>query len=213
MLTKSLCSVLAATTIALLTASTASVARTDVTLSDRHPPASQHGAKGKVRPSCLVSNKRTGLGSGSLQAGIDAAASGDTLLVKGTCVGSSTVTKDLSIRGKSNRAFGIATLNGDHLGGSVLSVAGGVTVAISKLSVTNGAAVDGGGIANGDASTVILSHSTVAGNTAQHGGGIFNSGNSTFIVQSQRSKATVPASMVVASSARTAAHLCSITRS
>lgn len=182
MLRKALCGVLVTTIVALVTASTANVARTDVTLNLKQPPASQHGAKGKVRPSCLVSNTRTGLRSSSLQAGIDAAVSGDTLLVKGTCVGSSTVAKDLSLRGKSNRAFGVATLDGDHLG-TVLIVAGGVTVAISKLTVTNGTGVDGGGIANRDASTVILSHSTVAGNTGQNGGGIFNSGNSTFIVQ------------------------------
>jgi hypothetical protein len=182
MLRKSLRGVLVTTTVAVLAATTADAARTDVTLSLGQPPASQHGAKGKGRPSCLVSNKRTGLGSRSLQAGIDAAASGDTLVVKGTCIGSSTVPKDLTLRGKSNPAFGVATLDGDHLG-SVLSVAGGVTVAIAKLTVTNGTGVDGGGIANGDASTVILSDSTVAGNTGQNGGGISNSGNSTFIVQ------------------------------
>jgi hypothetical protein len=183
MLRKSLCGVLVTIIVAVLAASTAEVAGTDVTLSLGQPPASQHGEKWKNRPSCLVSNQRTGLRSSSLQAGIDAAASGDTLVVRGTCVGSSTVAKDLSLRGKSNRAFGVATLDGDHLG-SVLSVAGGVTVAISKLTVTSGTTgVEGGGIANRDASTVILSHSTVAGNTAQDGGGISNSGNSTFIVQ------------------------------
>ena len=39
------------------------------------------------RPSCLVSNERTRFGSGSLRDAINAASPGDTLIVKGTCVG------------------------------------------------------------------------------------------------------------------------------
>src|SRR3972149_6818948 len=39
------------------------------------------------RPAYLVSNERTRFGSTSLQGAIDAAASGDTLIVKGTCAG------------------------------------------------------------------------------------------------------------------------------
>jgi hypothetical protein len=177
----SLRGVIVTAAIAVLAATTADVASTDVTFTLGQPTAS-HGAKGKGRPTCLVSNKRTGLGSRSLQAAIDAAVSGDTLLVKGTCVGTSTAAKDLTIRGRSNPAFGGATLDGDHLG-SVLSVTGGVTVAISRLIVTNGNGLIGGGIANSGGSTVVLIRSIVTGNTGQHGGGISNSDNSTFVVQ------------------------------
>jgi predicted outer membrane repeat protein len=180
MLRKSLRGIIVTAAIAVLTATTADVARTDVTFTLGQPTVSQHWGKG--RPTCLVFNKRTGLGSRSLQAAIDAAVGGDTLLVMGTCVGTSTAAKDLTIRGRGNPAFGVATLDGDHLG-SVLSVTGGVTVAISRLIVTNGNGVNGGGIANSGGSTVVLRRSIVTGNTGQNGGGISNSGNSTFVVQ------------------------------
>jgi hypothetical protein len=123
-------------------------------------------------PSCLVSNERTGLGSRSLQHGIDAAASGDILIVKGTCVGISTITQDLRLQGVSNPAFGEATLDGDALG-SVLAVSGPVTVAINGLTIANGSATEGGGIFNWYG-TVALVDSVVHGNTAATGGGISN---------------------------------------
>ena len=64
------------------------------------------------RPTCLVSNQRTGVGTRSLQAAVDASSPGDTLIVKGTCVGGTTIPKSLTIRGQSNPAFGPATLDG-----------------------------------------------------------------------------------------------------
>ena len=42
------------------------------------------GASAAGRPGCLVSNERTRLGTTSLQAGIDAASPGDTLVVAGS---------------------------------------------------------------------------------------------------------------------------------
>ena len=122
------------------------------------------------RPPCLVSNERTELGSRSLQDGIDAAAPGDMLFVKGTCVGISTITKDLRLKGVSNPVFGDATLDGDALG-SVLTVSGPVTVGINGLTISNGSATEGGGIFNWYG-TVALGDSVVRGNTAPTGGGI-----------------------------------------
>jgi hypothetical protein len=86
------------------------------------------------RPSCLVSNDRTGFGARSLQAAIDAAAPADTLIIKGTCVGPSTLDKRLTLQGVSNKAFGTATLDGDHRGPVLAS--GGAT--IRNLTITNG---------------------------------------------------------------------------
>jgi len=63
MLRKSLRGVIVTAAIAVLAATTADVASTDVTFTLGQPTAS-HGAKGKGRPTCLVSNKRTGLGQG-----------------------------------------------------------------------------------------------------------------------------------------------------
>ena len=126
-------------------------------------------------PACLISNERTGLGSRSLQQGIDAAAPGDKLVVKGTCIGISAITKDLTLKGVSNPAFGDATLDGGDLG-SVITIANGVAVAISHVAITNGTGTEGGGIYNNSTGAVTLSDSTVSGNTATSvGGGIYNS--------------------------------------
>jgi hypothetical protein len=124
------------------------------------------------RPECLVSNERTGQESKSLQDGIDAASSGDTLVVKGTCVGNSTITKNLRIKGVSNPAFGRATLDGDGLG-TVVTIADVITVAINDLTIGNGSANEGGGIFNWYGS-VTLTDSVVSGNRAPTGGGISN---------------------------------------
>jgi hypothetical protein len=130
------------------------------------------------RPSCLVSNERTDLGSRSLQAGIDASAPGDTLVVKGTCVGTSEIAKDLTLKGVSNAPFGVATIDGDALG-SVLTISGVVTVGIESLIITHGSAANGGGISN-TGSALTLTNATVRDNaSSQEGGGIFNSSGGT----------------------------------
>jgi hypothetical protein len=95
-----------------------------------------------ARPACLVSNERTGLGVRSLQEAIDAAAPGDTLTVKGTCVGNFAVTKALALRGVSNKAFGLPTLDGGGAG-VVLDVGGpvaGFEVTVENLTIRNGLA-------------------------------------------------------------------------
>ena len=115
-------------------------------------------------PPCLVSTERSGPPARSLQAGIDAAAAGDTLIVKGTCIGTATITKDLTLRGVSSGPF-VATLDGNGVG-PVLSVTGTVVVAIDNLLVTNGTT----GIAESFGGTLTVSHSTVSGNS---GRGVF----------------------------------------
>jgi predicted outer membrane repeat protein len=120
-----------------------------------------------ARPQCLVSNERTNLGSRSLQPAIDAAAPGDTLVVKGTCFGASQIGKDLTLQGVSNKEFGVATLDGGGNGVGVLSVEAlfdPVTVAISGLTITHGGS---GGIFFGGSfniATVTLARTTVTDN-------------------------------------------------
>lgn len=137
------------------------------------------------RPACLVSNERTGLGSRSLQDGIDAAVPGDTLVVKGTCIGSSTVDRDLTIKGVSNQPFGPATLDGDDLG-RVLLVEMNQIVTIADLTITDGYASDGnpgGGLFARMGSTTILTNMTVIGNESEiEGGGIFNETDGTMTI-------------------------------
>jgi hypothetical protein len=135
------------------------------------PVASAAGA-----PTCLVSNGRTGLGSRSLQAGIDTAAPGDTLVVKGTCIGSPIITKSLTIKGVSNKTFGPATLDGGGIG-RALTVENGLSATIIGLMITGGVAgYLGGGLLN-NGSTVMLDAVTVLGNRSQYdGGGLANAG-------------------------------------
>ena len=78
-----------------------------------------------------------------LQEAVDAAAAGDVLTVKGTCVGNTTVSKDLTILGKNKKA----TLDGNG-SGTVLTVVPTIvwpppdvpdlTVTVDSLTITNG---------------------------------------------------------------------------
>src|SRR5580765_7322329 len=120
------------------------------------------------QPKCLIVNLGGGGGTwDTLQAAQDDAAAGDTLKVKGTCYGPTTLSKDLTVVGQSNRAFGTATLDGDQAG-SVVTIGDGVTATISNLRITGGTAEQGGGILNGTRTTVggslTLTGSTVSGN-------------------------------------------------
>ena len=95
-------------------------------------------AEGK-QPKCLIVNLGGGGGTwDTLQAAQDAAAAGDTLKVKGTCHGPTTLSKDLTVVGQSNPGFGTATLDGDRAG-SVVTIGPGVSAAISDLTITGGA--------------------------------------------------------------------------
>jgi predicted outer membrane repeat protein len=109
------------------------------------------GANSATRPSCLVSNERTKDGARSLQAAIDAAASGDTLIIKGTCFGTSLIggqegsitDKDLTLQGVSNKQFGVATLDGNGASDPVLAAGSfnGTNVVINDLTITHGGGV------------------------------------------------------------------------
>jgi nitrous oxidase accessory protein NosD len=108
----------------------------------------------------------------SLQAAIDAAGPGSTLLINGTCVGSFLVTdKNLALVGARR-----AVLDGGNAG-RVLYVSGwalsDMTVVVSNLAIRNGYADDGngGGGLLVQVSHVTLRKVTVSGNTSVLGGG------------------------------------------
>lgn len=121
-------------------------------------------------PTCAITNDHTSYGS--LQQAVDAAGPGDTLEVKGTCVGNTLIDQDVTLKGVSNRAFGTPTLDGGAQG-RVLTINSGTTT-IRNLKITNGQTPGlGGGIYV--ATAAVLVNVLVTGNTAgamQFGGGI-----------------------------------------
>jgi nitrous oxidase accessory protein NosD len=108
--------------------------------------------------------------TGDLQQAIDSATAGDTLEIKGRCVGNFTIIKNLSLRGKSH-----AALDG-NASGTVLTITG-VAVALRDVTVTNGNKVgNGGGIWNQGGAVTLEGRAQVTGNYANDGGGISNEG-------------------------------------
>ncbi len=106
----------------------------------------------------------------NLQTAIDAAATGSTILVDGTCAGNFYIDKNLTLSGP-------AILDGGGIG-ATLNVAAG-TVVLNHLVIENGVGIDGlgGGIWNGGQLT--LNRSTVTNNSASNVGGVFNFGQLT----------------------------------
>ncbi len=111
----------------------------------------------------------------NLQTAINAAATGSTLRVDGTCTGNFSINKDLTLSGP-------AILDGGGVPttyGATLNVISG-TVVLNNLVIQHGVGIDGlgGGLWNGGQLT--LNHSTVTHNTASGvGGGVFNFGQLT----------------------------------
>ncbi len=125
-------------------------------------------------PACRVTDtsKNPAVSYGTLQAGVNEAAAGDTLKVFGSCEGNTAIAKNLSIVGF------LATLKGSG-GGSVVIVEPGANITIDGVTITGGTGTErygfapaGGGIFNEGSLT--LEHSVVSGNTATYGGGIEN---------------------------------------
>ena len=150
-------------------------------------------------PSCAVSNARNHKDYDSLQQAVGAAKAGDTLEVKGTCVGSTTVDRDITLQGITNKAFpGAPTLDGDGqgrvltidvgttnirnltiTGGATTGLGGGIYLATAAVLVdvlvtgnSTSATQIGGGIEADLGSSLTLIDSTVSGNTAGSSGGI-----------------------------------------
>ena len=129
-------------------------------------------------PPCTAMNASSRASYTGLQTAVNAAAAGDEVVVGGTCTGTVSVTKNLTITGRANSP----TLDGGH-GRSVLRIAANVSVTLDKLVITNGSsslAPNGAGITN--MGTVTLQDSTVTGNTGVDGGGIFNDFSGTVIL-------------------------------
>lgn len=123
----------------------------------------------RVRNATLGISYRTSTGTG-LQLAIDAARSGDTIVVRGRCVGNYSIGTPLTLVGRATSSFPTATLDGGRTGTVVSVTAADVT--LDGLLITNGSA---GGVAN-TAGAVRVIRSTITGNTtAGNGGGISTS--------------------------------------
>jgi fibronectin-binding autotransporter adhesin len=122
---------------------------------------------------------------GDLQARINAATSGDTILVKGTCVGNFQITgKSLTIKGNPT-----ATLDGNDVFTTLSINAPGKSVHLRGLTVTGGAASFGAGITK-TAGRLILNRVRVTGNVAADtagtpgGGGILSGAGPVTLIDS-----------------------------
>lgn len=127
-------------------------------------------------PQCHIVNQTTDAKFDNLQAAVDAADPGDRLKLKGTCVGPTTIAKDLTIEGHSNPAFGPATLDAAGAASPTVRINSG-DVTLDGLTVTGGNGffgLGGGILALFCNCSVTLNDSTVRGNTGLGGGaGIF----------------------------------------
>jgi hypothetical protein len=119
-----------------------------------------------------------------VQAALDASAAGVTIVVRGTCVGTTVVSKNAIIRAARVRSSYRATLDG-NLAGSVITVNQGVTLRLERLIITRGffsysdPHPGGGGILN--RGTLVMTRSIIRENTGHQGGGIANLGNATIL--------------------------------
>jgi hypothetical protein len=128
---------------------------------------------GATPSSCKARNVDSRENFNDLAAAIAAASARDTIKVKGTCVGTFLLRRDLTLR-SWNKAT-LATLDADQAG-RVLTVKRDVTATVIGVVITHGVARSGGGIAN--SGTLTLIDSVVRANRADGdvggGGGIAN---------------------------------------
>ncbi len=134
-------------------------------------------AAAKPHHRCLVVDVTTGANFHHLQPAVDAAPSGAKLRVKGTCVGTTVIGRNIRIVGHRKHGFGPAILDGNGHG-PVVTIAGDshLDVKLKGLRIRHGAAIEGGGIdvlrdPRQRDPAVMLIHSVVSDNSASSGGG------------------------------------------
>jgi hypothetical protein len=125
---------------------------------------------------CLVVDTSNNHSYATLQAAVNAAATGGTLFVTGTCTGTTEIGKNLTITGQNNGGTKTTTLNSGGQG-PALTIDAGIAVTLNTMIIAD----DGNGQIGSDihdpGGTVILNGSTVTGNTVGSlgiGAGIVN---------------------------------------
>jgi len=114
---------------------------------------------------CEVDSSAGSASYSSLQAAINAASPGNTLEVKGICTGTSTVTKNLRIKGVTKTS--ILDAGG---AGSTLSVNPSVSATINDLTIQNGASLLNSHFVTGGADVpwVNVGGAAMKGRTSSH---------------------------------------------
>ena len=134
---------------------------------------------------CLVSRAATGASYNTLASAVAQAGDGETLVVKGTCTGSTRIVgpRTLTIVGKANPAFGTPTLDGTGTDAPILAIENAVTITLRSLTLAKSPSV--GLYVTGDPTvmdpqvpTVTLDAVTITGNRQ---GGIRNSGGQVYV--------------------------------
>jgi len=119
-----------------------------------------------------ITNENSGVIYNNLQTAINAASPGDTLKIKGTCIGGFVITQSITLEGDDN-----AVLDGANAARvvTIQPAVTNITVTLEDLTIQNGLANQGGGILNA-AANLILNDVDVVHNTAfaGPGGGILN---------------------------------------
>ena len=125
---------------------------------------------GAAPTTCQARNVTKDLPSGSdLQIVIDAADPGDTIAVRSVCVGNFTISKDLTLIGRSTARVRRPSLDADGAGTVLIASA---QVLLSNLRIRDGLATNGGGIV--DTGTLVLENTVVRENKATDtGGGVY----------------------------------------
>lgn len=123
----------------------------------------------------------SGCGFTSVQAAIDAAPGGDTIIVEaGSYDGPLTAGKNLTLRGAGAAR---TTLRAGAGGGPVLTVDPGVTVTVTGVTISGGSGPAGGGIRNERGAALTIKDSAISHNSASElGGGIFNGPGATLAI-------------------------------
>ncbi len=118
---------------------------------------------------CAVTSTASGQAFPDLQDAVTAASSGDTLTIEGTCTGTTTISKSLTLTGQATASTPAATLDGGQQG-SVLTINNGGAVTLNSLIITGGftqvGTNNGGGIWFDGGGTLTVNNSTITNNAA-----------------------------------------------
>jgi fibronectin-binding autotransporter adhesin len=152
--------------------------------------AMDRGADEYTPPQTCYARPQNGTVYPSVQQAVDAAAAGDIVQVAGTCTGTVTISKNLTLQGGYTATnwlaplYGPTTLDGQGLGRAIYAAsATGIDVTLENLYIVNGTSgvgASGGGVYLGPTVEATLRNNVIYNNAASLlGGGVYNDGGYT----------------------------------